>query len=65
MGFLPIAAWEQLIDDSIVEQVAKRWDCRLEIVRNLPYEDGKQDGLFDAWILEKIRGVQEPSVRSR
>ena len=64
-GFLPIAAWEQLIDDSIVEQVAKQWDCRLEIVRNLPYEDGKQDGLFDAWILEKIRGVQESSVRSR
>jgi len=55
-GFLPIAAWEQLIDDSIIEKVAEQWGCRLEVIRNLTYEGGKQDGLFDAWVIEKTAG---------
>ncbi|NBI10556.1 methyltransferase domain-containing protein [Colidextribacter sp. OB.20] len=52
-GFLPIETWEQLIDDSILEKVSHLLGCRLEIARNLPYDVNKQDGLFDAWILEK------------
>lgn len=52
-GFLPIESWEQLIDDSVLERVADLCGCRLEIVRNLPYDDNQRDGLFDGWILFK------------
>ena len=52
LGRLEIYEWEQWIDDSDIKRWADELGCGLEIVRSVPYE-GRDDGLFRAWIARK------------
>lgn len=53
LGELEIDEWEQWFTDEFFEKIAKEEGCELRIVNNLSYDDGKADGLFNAWILKK------------
>jgi len=53
MGLLEIDEWEQWFEDEIFENIAKNNNCELRIIRNISYEDGIADGLFNGWVLEK------------
>lgn len=54
-GLLEMDSWEKWFEDSFFEDIAGKMGCGLEIVRNIPYEDGVADGLFNGWILKKKR----------
>lgn len=49
LGQLKIYEWEQWIDDADIKKFCEEFGCRLEIRESVPYE-GKDDGLFRAWI---------------
>jgi len=55
MGLLEIDEWEQWFTDAFFEEIAKESNCRLRIIRNISYDGGLADGLFNAWILEKCK----------
>lgn len=61
LGLLEIDEWEQWFTDAFFEKIALESGCRLRIVRNLPYDGGLADGLFNAWILEKSITPKEKS----
>lgn len=48
---LEIEEWEQWFDDAFFEKMAKETNSTLRVYRNLAYEDGQQDGLFNCWVL--------------
>lgn len=53
MGRLEIDEWEQWFTDEFFEKIAAENNCRLRIIKNLSYDGGQADGLFNAFILEK------------
>lgn len=52
LGQLEIYEWEQWISDEDMRRFAEECGCKIEIIDSVPYE-GKDDGLFRAWILTK------------
>ncbi len=52
-GALETEEWERWFDDAFFEKMAEENGCRLTVRGNLPYENGRQDGLFSGWILHK------------
>ncbi len=53
LGLLEIDEWEQWFDNELFERIAGEENCSLQIIENVPYENGLADGLFNAWILRK------------
>lgn len=53
LGRLEIDEWEQWIDTNQVRVVVDNGSGELEIVENVEYEAGRNDGLFRAWICRK------------
>ncbi len=53
LGLLEIDEWEQWFEDSLFGWIAEETGCTLEVIQNVPYEDGIADGLFNAWVLGK------------
>ena len=51
-GQLKLYEWEQWISDDDMKRYAGECGGRLEIVKSVPYE-GKDDGLFRAWIISR------------
>ena len=52
LGQLEIYEWEQWISDNDIKQFTEECNAHLEIIKSVPYE-GKDDGLFRAWIIRK------------
>lgn len=52
LGALELYEWEQWIADDDIREFAQKAGGNLEIVKSVPYE-GKDDGLFRAWIITK------------
>ncbi len=52
LGQLKIYEWEQWIDDEEIIKYCEECGGKLEIEKSVPYE-GKDDGLFRAWIVKK------------
>lgn len=52
LGKLQIQDWERWIDDKQIREIASEAGAKIDIVQSVPYE-GKDDGLFRAWILQK------------
>lgn len=52
LGQMEIEDWEQWLADDEIKRIAENQKCRLEIKKDIGY-DGKQDGLFHAWIIYK------------
>lgn len=53
LGSLEIYEWEQWIDDKDIINFAEECGGKLEIIPSVSYENGKNDGLFRAWIVTK------------
>lgn len=54
LGRLEIDEWEQWIDDKDINRFMASHDGILKIVNSVSYEQ-KNDGLFRAWIIDKIK----------
>ena len=52
-GMLEIEEWEQWFSDELFECYADKLGYYLEIVSDISYDNGMQDGLFSGWILKK------------
>lgn len=52
LGALELYEWEQWIADDDIRKFAKKAGGNLEIIKSVAYE-GKDDGLFRAWIITK------------
>lgn len=52
MGALDLYEWEQWINDNDIRHWVELAHAKLEIIRNVPYENCN-DGLFRAWIVSK------------
>lgn len=52
LGRMQIDAWEQWIDTKVLAEVVGGAG-KVKRFENLAYENGKKDGLFDGWIIEK------------
>lgn len=52
LGALKIDAWERWIDDGQMRDIAGKEGRKLKIINSVPYE-GRDDGLFRAWIFER------------
>lgn len=53
LGNLKLYEWEQWISNDDMEKFAAECKCTMEVVPSIAYENGKNDGLFRAWILKK------------
>lgn len=53
-GYLELEEWEQWFSDEFFESYAEKMGYQLEIVSNISYDNGRCDGLFNGWILNKI-----------
>ena len=51
---IKLDSWEQWIDDMVMEKFARNCNVKIKMIPSVPYE-GKDDGLFRAWIIEKSR----------
>ena len=52
LGTLEIDNWEQWFENDFFSKIAKENGLSLEIITNVSYDGGKNDGLFNAWILK-------------
>ncbi len=52
LGRLQIESWERWIDDDQIKKIALKSEATIHIVQSVSYE-GKNDGLFRGWILQK------------
>ena len=52
LGSLDIYEWEQWISDEDIRKFTERCGGKLRIIESVPYE-GRDDGLFRAWIVRK------------
>ena len=52
LGIMEIDEWEQWIDSEQVQKKINLLGGKVEIIESVPYE-GKDDGLFRAWIIKK------------
>lgn len=52
LGALEIDNWEQWFENDFFSKIAKENGLSLEIITNVSYEEGINDGLFNAWILK-------------
>lgn len=53
LGTLKLAPFEQWISDSNMKSFSEEYNCKLEILPSIEYEDGKNDGLFRGWLFRK------------
>ena len=53
LGALQIDPWEQWVNDADMRDFADSHGAALEIIPSISYENGRDDGLFRAWILRK------------
>lgn len=53
LGTLEIDDWEQWFSNWQFEEIAENNNCSLNIIENISYEEGRADGLFNAWILTR------------
>ncbi len=50
---MEIEEWEQWFDDAFFERMAEELGCGLEVHRNLVYDGGVRDELFNCWVMIK------------
>lgn len=53
LGQMELYEWEQWISDSKIQSYTDACGGKLEIIKSVSYEDGRDDGLFRAWIVTK------------
>lgn len=53
IGNMKLYAWEQWISDDDMKRFSDECDCSIQIVPSVAYENGKDDGLFRAWLFRK------------
>ena len=53
-GKMKLTEWEQWINDCDIKSYTDECGGNLEIIPSVPYEGGKMDGLFRAWIINKM-----------